>query len=204
MHLFDSIIDKYKNIKYIGIIVPDIITENGYITGLGVDDWREVSLINQIRNKFNIPCILENDLNSIALGYFKTNIECNNMIYLLFTDLVVGGGIVINGKVYQVNKGYAGEVGVLPINDTYLNETILRNSDDDKYIDAVVKTIKIISCLLNLETIVLGGEKFRLNLKDKIIKGYNDQLNIKTNIVIDVKHDNYGLMGISEIILEKL
>ncbi|MBY0757037.1 hypothetical protein K5V21_16460 [Clostridium sardiniense] len=63
-------------------------------------------------------------------------------------------------------------------------------SDDDKYIDAVVKTLKIISCLLNLETIVLGGEKFRLNLKDKIIKGYNDQLNIKTNIVIDVKHDN--------------
>lgn len=51
---------------------------------------------------------------------------------------------------------------------------------------------------------VLGGEKFRLNLKDKIIKGYNDQLNIKTNIVIDVKHDNYGLIGISEIILEKL
>ncbi|GAA0071923.1 hypothetical protein UT300003_34480 [Clostridium sardiniense] len=44
MHLFDSIIDKYKNIKYIGIIVPGIITENGYITGLGVEMIGEKSL----------------------------------------------------------------------------------------------------------------------------------------------------------------
>lgn len=202
LSLFDSIINKYKNLKYIGITVPGIVTENGYITGSGVDDWKEVSLISQLRNKFNIPCILENDLNSIALGYFKTNIECNNMIYLLFTDLGVGGGIVINGKVFKGNEGYAGEVGILPINDTYLNEIVLRNSDDNEYIDAVVKTLKIISGLLNPKTIVLGGEKFRLNLKDKIIKEYNDQLNIKTNIVVDEKQDNYGLLGISEIILK--
>ncbi|WP_024615338.1 ROK family protein [Clostridium sp. Ade.TY] len=201
---FDIIFNNYNNIKYIGINVPGIVTDKGYINGLCVNDWREICLKEQIKTKYNIPCILENDLNAVAIGYYKNNKESANMIYLSFTDLGVGAGIVINGKVYKGYNGFAGEVGVIPIDDSYLNEIVLGNYNDKKYIDAIVKVLKIISSLLNPKTVVLSGEKLRYSLKDKIINEYEKQFNIKSNIMFVHNESNYGLLGITELILEKI
>ncbi|WP_027625259.1 ROK family transcriptional regulator [Clostridium lundense] len=201
---FNRVIDKYKNIKCIGINVPGIVTERGYVSGLGVDDWKEVYLKEELISKYNIPVVLENDLNSVAVGYYKNNTDSGSIIYISFTSLGAGAGIIVNGKLYKGANGSAGEVGVLPIGDTYLNNILLRNLDNDEYINATVKTIKIIASLLNPKTIVLGGNYFRYNLAIPIINRYKNEFNIKTNIIVDKNGSDYGLLGITEIALQKI
>lgn len=203
-NVFDEIIYNFKNIKYVGITVPGIVTDRGYINGIEIDIWKEILLKDELKRKYNIPCILENDLNAVALGYFRNNKENKNMVYINFTDLGVGSGIVINGEIFKGEIGFAGEVGVLPIENTYLNEIALGNTSDKRYIDAVVKTIKIICSLLNPKAIVLGGNMFRYSLQSEIINQYEKQFSIKTNIIIDNNQINYGLLGITEIVLDNI
>ena len=202
--IINNCLKAYKNINKIGLTVPGIITEKGYINGLGVNDWNEICLKKEIEAKCNIPCILENDLNAVALGYLNENPENSTMIYINFTSLGVGSGIIINGEIFKGYGGFAGELGVLPINDSYLNEIILGDCSDGLYIDTIVKTIKIITSLLNPKTIIIGGNTFRYNLYDKIIIQYKEQLDIKANIIIDNKQINYGLLGMSKTILKDI
>jgi len=55
---------------------------------------------------------VENDANAAALGeyYFGVAREVENFIYLS-ADVGLGGGIILGGKLFRGNGGYAGEVG---------------------------------------------------------------------------------------------
>jgi predicted NBD/HSP70 family sugar kinase len=65
---------------------------------------------------FDLPVFVENDANAAALGeyYFGVAREVKNFIYLS-ADVGLGGGIVLDGKLFRGHSGYAGEVGHMTI-----------------------------------------------------------------------------------------
>ncbi|MCK5534117.1 ROK family protein [bacterium] len=74
--------------------------------------WKNVPLVAKIKKKINLPVILENDANAAAwymhqLGPAK---GVDNLICVTL-GTGVGGGIIINNKIYHGWKGKAGEIG---------------------------------------------------------------------------------------------
>ncbi|WP_066891839.1 ROK family protein [Clostridium nigeriense] len=199
----DNLYKVHHNIEGIGISVPGVITEDGYLTGIRMEEWKEIKIKKLIKEKFNIPIVIENDINSAAIAFYNDYIEKNNcgpisLVYISFSSLGVGSGIIVNGNVIKGDNGYAGEIGFIPVEDTYLNVKILNSLKEYEYCSTIINTIKTISAVINPSVVVLGGSSFRYNLRDEIINRYNREFKIKTKILVKENEGNYSLEGIKE------
>jgi len=74
--------------------------------------WNGVPLVEMMSERLGLPVILENDANAASLGEnrFGAGRGTRFMIYLTIST-GVGGGIIIDGKVYHGISGSAGELG---------------------------------------------------------------------------------------------
>ena len=74
--------------------------------------WHHVPLRQMLMKRFDVPVFVENDANASALGeyYFGVARAVKDFVYLT-ADVGLGGGIVLGGKLFRGNGGYAGEVG---------------------------------------------------------------------------------------------
>jgi glucokinase-like ROK family protein len=97
----------------IGVGVPGLVNlREGKIALAPNLGWREVPLRELLVQRFDVPVFVENDANASALGeyYFGVARPVNDFIFLT-ADVGVGAGIILNGKLFRGNSGYAGEVG---------------------------------------------------------------------------------------------
>ncbi len=78
--------------------------------------WDGVPLVEIMSERLGIPALLENDANAAALGEnrFGAGRGTRFMIYHTIST-GVGGGIIIDGKVYHGVSGSAGELGHLTV-----------------------------------------------------------------------------------------
>ncbi len=74
--------------------------------------WDGVPLVEIMRERLGLPVLLENDANAAALGEnrFGAGQGTSYLIYLTIST-GVGGGIIIDRKVYHGATGAAGELG---------------------------------------------------------------------------------------------
>jgi glucokinase len=98
----------------IGIGVPGIIEMQ---TGMlrqspNLPGWENYPVRDEIERRLKTTVVLENDANSAALGekWLGAGTEVDDMI-MLTLGTGVGGGIVLNGKIWHGMTGMAGEPG---------------------------------------------------------------------------------------------
>ena len=74
--------------------------------------WNDIPIADLFRDKFNVPVFLQNDANACALAEWKFGAGKGtlNMVFLTF-GTGMGGGIIINGRLYSGTNDLAGEVG---------------------------------------------------------------------------------------------
>jgi len=102
-----------KNIKAVGIAAAgQIDRRNGIIIYSPNLNWRNVRIKEELENLFNIPVLIENDVNAIAYGEWKTgagkgfkNLVC------IFIGTGIGSGLIINNRLIEGCNGSAGEIG---------------------------------------------------------------------------------------------
>ena len=65
-----------------------------------------------LENEIDYPVLLENDVNLAALGikYFELDESSKNLL-AMFIGTGIGGGLVLNGKLYRGSNFVAGEIG---------------------------------------------------------------------------------------------
>jgi len=104
----------------IGVGAPGLLNpETGILfTSPNLPGWRDVPLRDIIQEKLGKKTFLINDANAAALGefYFGAARGVRNFIYITLST-GIGGGIVIDGKIYSGAIGAAGEVGHMTIDD---------------------------------------------------------------------------------------
>ncbi|MBA7696053.1 Glucokinase [subsurface metagenome] len=78
--------------------------------------WQDVLLRDIVKEKYKVSTFLINDASAAALGehHFGAGQGVNNLI-LLTVGTGIGGGIIINGKLYSGQCGSAGEIGHMTI-----------------------------------------------------------------------------------------
>jgi glucokinase len=80
--------------------------------------WDDIPIVELFKNKLNVPVYLQNDANACALAEWKFGAGkgTRNMVFLTF-GTGMGGGIIINGRVYSGTNDLAGEVGHIRLAD---------------------------------------------------------------------------------------
>ncbi|HTK81210.1 MAG TPA: ROK family protein [Bacteroidota bacterium] len=111
---------KYKETECMGIGIgsPGVISVNeGLVKNPpNFANWDEVSLSKAIRKATDLPIFVENDANvaAIAEANFGAGAEYKHFLYVIW-GTGVGGGIIVDKKIYRGPYGGAGEIGHVSI-----------------------------------------------------------------------------------------
>ncbi len=115
-----EILSKNKvKIRGIGIGAPGVVsTKKGTVENPpNFPGWVKVNLGSIISKEFGYDCFVENDANAAAIGemIFGAGKKHNSFV-MITLGTGVGGGIILNRKLYRGEIGAAGEVGHITIN----------------------------------------------------------------------------------------
>lgn len=105
-------------IKAIGIGAPGpILYQKGIvIEAPNLPGWKRVNLKKILEKEFKVPAFVDNDANCAALAeaWFGAGKFVRHFIYLTIST-GIGGGIIIDKKLYRGASGSAGELGHMVI-----------------------------------------------------------------------------------------
>ena len=78
--------------------------------------WTRVPLTEHLQRALGLPTILENDANAAALGEFRYGAGkgARSIVYMTVST-GIGGGIILDGKVWHGVKDAAGEIGHITV-----------------------------------------------------------------------------------------
>ena len=185
-----DVIESYDNLDCIGISTAGVVdSEKGEIifSGPTIPGYIGTNFKKAIKERFNLECFVENDVNSAAIGeYFYGSYKGN--VFCLTVGTGVGGAFIQNGTLYKGASQKAGEIGYLPLNGgkyqefastTYLTDTVseklgkkvdglyifenakkgdkLCKEAIDELIDNLSEGILNIIYILNPNTLIIGG-----------------------------------------------
>lgn len=105
---------KSGELKGIGIAVPGIIEmETGIVRkSPNLPDWTDYPVRSDIEKALGTSVILENDANAAALGEkWQGAARDFDSMCMITLGTGVGGGLVLDGKVWHGMNGMAGEIG---------------------------------------------------------------------------------------------
>lgn len=117
INVIDELLNEGKQIKNeiigIGIGSPGPLdAKTGVIIKSANLPFKNFSLVQPLKEKFNLPVYLDNDGNTAAIGefYFGAGFGTTDMIYVTIST-GVGAGAILNGKIYRGKYGNALEFG---------------------------------------------------------------------------------------------
>jgi len=111
---------KTKDVAGIGIGLPGLIDPPAGVVKFlpNIPGWKNVPLKKLLEKHTGIPVFLENDVNMISLGEWKFGAGRGlKDIVCITLGTGVGGGLILDGRLYRGAGGVAGEVGHIPVNE---------------------------------------------------------------------------------------
>ena len=105
--------DLEKKIVGIGIGCPGTLDiKNGIVNYSNNLGWDNLPIVDIMHKQLPYPIRLTNDANAASLGEAKFGAgKSYETIIMLTLGTGVGGGIIINGKLFEGNEGKGGELG---------------------------------------------------------------------------------------------
>lgn len=195
----DELFDRTE-IRSIGIGVQGVVNGLEY-QKMNLEGCLEKFSIGEIvRDRYNVPVVLENDLNAITFGFGRCYLKkfpeerCEdiNMAYIYFEKNCLSAGFLSEGRILRGWNNFVGELGLFPIDDDRTLESLLASElDDQKYSKIVAKLIAGICCVLNPEYVAIGGESFRKECLSLIVEYYDKTLPDKMSAEILYAEDKW-------------
>lgn len=106
----------YSAIKGIGVCSPGTIDANGTVVFSGNLKLKNYPLKELLSKRLSVPVNVLNDANAAALGEARFGAGKGYKDSVLVTlGTGVGGGVVIDGKLFEGNKGAGAEIGHMVI-----------------------------------------------------------------------------------------
>jgi glucokinase len=88
--------------------------------------WNDFPLQDYLEQRLDIPCIIDNNANAAALAETRAGVLCEEseiprkverVVLYVGLGRGIGGGLVVNGKIYHGAIGTAGEIGHLIVKE---------------------------------------------------------------------------------------
>jgi len=102
-----------KQIKTIGIGAPGAVdSESGKVIFAPNLGWNDVPLKKELEKLLERPVFLENDCNVCTLGVYEVELKAKPRdVVGIFLGTGIGGGLILEGKLYSGFNRTAGEIG---------------------------------------------------------------------------------------------
>lgn len=158
-----------KKVKAIGVGSPGPLA-NGIIKNPPNLPFKNFNLKKFLQKKFRKPVVIENDAKCVA--YSEAKFGCRKKNFIILTlGTGIGGGIIINNKLFKGSHGYAGELGHIVLDNGKYFESLwkekkgnikeLFKNKDKKKLDKISKYIgQGIASMINAfdpEIVILMG-----------------------------------------------
>jgi glucokinase len=106
-----------KQIKAVGIGAPGTIdAAAGKVIFAPNLQWEDVALKKILEKELGLPVFVENDANAAVLGVYETELSAKpKHVIGIFLGTGIGGGIILDGKLFSGFSGTAGEIGHMVI-----------------------------------------------------------------------------------------
>ncbi len=116
-NVLKEIIKKYEDrIEGVSIGIPGLVNEGIIYSPPNFPDIKRLNLKREIGKDFRKDILIENDANLYAIGesFYGVGKGYKNVVVMTL-GTGVGGGIIIDGRLYRGSSGFAGEVGHIVI-----------------------------------------------------------------------------------------
>lgn len=119
----ESLIQKVIStaVQGIGFGVPSVVdAAQGIVYDVqNIPSWKKVPVKSIFEDRFNLPAYVNNDANCFVLGekYFGSGQNYSSIVGLVLGS-GFGGGLFLDGRLYNGRNCGAGEVGMLPYKDS--------------------------------------------------------------------------------------
>ena len=173
LNAFVNVIQNIKekhHIQYLGISIPAIVA-NGTIEKSDIESLDGVELQKHIETTCGIHTIIENDVNTVMLGYIHTHvIESQSIAFVYQPDNHHSGcGLYINNSILYGATHFAGELAYLPNGTLEEQEQILKEDPLSLLIKQATSIIAILNpSLMILHTPCVETETFITAIKKYI------------------------------------
>ena len=157
--LIDTIkyaIKKYQNISYIVTGNPGMV-ENGIISHCDVPELNRVNIVEKLKECFNLPVSIENDMYFKAYGYYRYNKSNEKIITMMnfHSNVLPGTATIYKGTVIKGKNGFAGMVGFIPYGMT--SQQYLEKLNYDECIPLISQATASIIAVINPDEMVFTG-----------------------------------------------
>jgi glucokinase len=107
----------FKQLRAVGVGAPGAIdVAAGRVIFAPNLQWQDVPLKKILEKDLGVPVSIENDGNSAMLGVFESELQSKpRHVIGIFIGTGIGGGIMLDGKLYSGFNGTAGEIGHMVI-----------------------------------------------------------------------------------------
>ncbi len=109
---------KASSIAGVGIGIPGLVRyPEGIVRScVNIPGWKDVPLRRDLEKRLQLPVRVDNDANVMTLAewIYGAGRGADNLICITL-GTGVGGGLVLDGRVYRGKEGTAGEIGHMPL-----------------------------------------------------------------------------------------
>lgn len=139
-------------IQYVGISVPGIVNE-GCIEKSDIEELENTNLKVIVENNCHIPVIIENDVNTVMLGYIHIHVvESQSVAFVYQPDNHHSGcGLYINHQILYGATHFAGELAYLPYGTLMEQEELLHTHP----LQLLLKQVSSIIAIMNPSLMIL-------------------------------------------------
>jgi len=102
----------------IGLATPGIVdTETGVVRAArNLKGWHDVPIRGMLEYAFDVPAVVENDVNAAAMGErWRGAARGHESFLFVSVGTGIGAGLVLNGEIYRGAQFAAGEINLLPV-----------------------------------------------------------------------------------------
>jgi glucokinase len=165
-----------KKIRAIAMGVPGAVNpESGIISVAPNLNIKEYNIKNALQKYFDIPVLLENDVNMAGLGIknFEYDNKINNML-VVFVGTGIGAALFFNGTFFRGSSFYAGEIGHMKMN----SDGTLSSKNSSSTFEKIASRTAIVNSIIerskkeetSLKKIIKNGEKVKSKILSNAIK----------------------------------
>lgn len=107
----------FKQLRGVGVGAPGAVdVATGRVIFAPNLQWEDVPLKKNLEKALNVPVMIENDGNVAMLGVYEKELQAKpRHVIGIFIGTGIGGGIILDGKLYSGFNGTAGEIGHMVI-----------------------------------------------------------------------------------------
>ncbi|AWB45927.1 transcriptional regulator [Paenibacillus sp. CAA11] len=205
--LLGVLIERHNNIKAVGIGVPGVV-HHGVVDICDIEMLRQVPLEAEIREKYEVEVIVENDMNLTVYGFYKKQNYEEDQTLAVATFLqgsFPGAGIMIDGHIHKGKTRFAGEISFLPFGISR-EEQFNQLQERRTFIPLAAQTIASLTAVINPETVALTGDLVQAADLDEIYREclrIIPEIHMPLLIVLEEPDEDY-MNGLTAMTLESL